>query len=621
MYYCNPINIPYRYQYVKKDDRAVIYREAADPSLVVFHGKYYMFPSMTKGYLVSEDMVNWQVKKLQGLPVYDYAPDVRVMGEYLYFSASRRDANCDFYRTKDPESGVFEKIEGTFDFWDPNLFVDDDGCVYFYWGCSSVEPIYGVELDPKTMKQIGQPMALFDNHKNDYGYERVGEDHNEQKRSDMAFEQMLIQGLSAQFGKNPSEVADVYELIELLPEERRLFMERLLGPTPNMEGAWMTKYQGKYYLQYAAAGTEYNIYPDGVYEADHPLGPFTLAKNNPYSYSPGGFMPGAGHGSTMQDLKNNWWHTATMRISCNHEFERRLGLWPAGFDRDGELFCNQRYGDWPILLDENKEQDPWREPDWMLLSYGKQVKASSQKEAGKSAANVVDENCQTWWKALDEDSQPWIMVDLGKAMDIHAIQLNFMDDHKEVDMPQERMEKENPEELTERIKGSRYIEDELDPINYLLEGSEDGKNWETLADKEQVTTSLPHDFLVWEQGIMYRFIRVTVVSQPHEPSACMAGIRIFGLGDGQAPAPVTDVTAERISGTDMNLAWKGSAVGYEILWGHEKDKLYHSYRVFGDKEKTIRALVSQMSQYYVRIDAFNENGITHGKCLPVKNKM
>lgn len=99
------------------------------------------------------------------------------------------------------------------------------------------------------------------------------------------------------------------------------------------------------------------------------------------------------------------------------------------------------------------------------------------------------------------------------------------------------------------------------------------------------------------------------------------GIRIFGLGDGQAPAPVTDVTAERISGTDMNLAWKGSAVGYEILWGHEKDKLYHSYRVFGDKEKTIRALVSQMSQYYVRIDAFNENGITHGKCLPVKNKM
>ncbi len=105
-----------------------------------------------------------------------------------------------------------------------------------------------------------------------------GEDHNEQKRRDMAFEQMLIQGLSAQLGKNPSEVADVYELIELLPEERRLFYGTLTRTNTEYGRAWMTKYQGKYYLQYAAAGTEYNIYPDGVYEADHPLGPFTLAK-------------------------------------------------------------------------------------------------------------------------------------------------------------------------------------------------------------------------------------------------------------------------------------------------------------------------------------------------------
>ena len=37
MYYCNPINIPYRYQYVKKDDRAVIYREAADPSWKILY--------------------------------------------------------------------------------------------------------------------------------------------------------------------------------------------------------------------------------------------------------------------------------------------------------------------------------------------------------------------------------------------------------------------------------------------------------------------------------------------------------------------------------------------------------------------------------------------------------
>jgi hypothetical protein len=32
-----------------------------------------------------------------------------------------------------------------------------------------------------------------------------------------------------------------------------------------LEGAWVTKHDGKYYLQYAAPGTEYNIYADGVY--------------------------------------------------------------------------------------------------------------------------------------------------------------------------------------------------------------------------------------------------------------------------------------------------------------------------------------------------------------------
>ena len=104
----------------------------------------------------------------------------------------------------------------------------------------------------------------------------------------------------------------------------------------------MDKYHGKYYLQYACPGAEYNVYADGVYVSDSPLGPFVLAENNPYSYHPGGYMPGAGHGSTMWDRNGNLWHASTMRISVNHQFERRVGIWRAGFDEDGELFCNQR---------------------------------------------------------------------------------------------------------------------------------------------------------------------------------------------------------------------------------------------------------------------------------------
>ena len=117
----------------------------------------------------------------------------------------------------------------------------------------------------------------------------------------------------------------------------------------------MTKHDGTYYLQYAGPGTEYNVYGDGVYESDSPLGPFRLAKNNPYSYKPGGFLRGAGHGSTMEDRYGNWWHTATMQISKNHDMERRVGIWRAGFDKDGVLFCNQQFGDWPMAVEQAKE--------------------------------------------------------------------------------------------------------------------------------------------------------------------------------------------------------------------------------------------------------------------------
>ena len=36
------------------------------------------------------------------------------------------------------------------------MFCDDDGRVYFYWGCSNMSPIWGVELDPETMTPIGE---------------------------------------------------------------------------------------------------------------------------------------------------------------------------------------------------------------------------------------------------------------------------------------------------------------------------------------------------------------------------------------------------------------------------------------------------------------------------------
>ncbi|MCM1578490.1 MAG: family 43 glycosylhydrolase, partial [Ruminococcus sp.] len=369
-YICNPLNLSYRYQFHGKFYGHAICREAADPSLILFHGRYYLFPSMSAGFWVSDDLTEWIYYPLKGLPIHDYAPDVRVVGEYMYFCASKRNSKCPFYRTKDPISGKFERVAATLTFWDPNMFWDDDGRIYFYWGCSNQKPIYGVELDPKTMAPIGKPKGLIESDTAHHGFERNGENH-------------------------------------IMPPPKTM-NERIMrmlagGSAPYIEGAWMTKHNGKYYLQYAATGAEHNVYSDGVYIGDSPLGPFTYAKNNPYSYRPGGFMPGAGHGSTMEDKFGNFWHASTMRISVNHSFERRVGLFPAGFDEEGELFCNQRYGDWPFEV-EQARFDPWREPKWMLLSYKKDMTASSCI-SGHSADLAADECERTWWKAASNSGE------------------------------------------------------------------------------------------------------------------------------------------------------------------------------------------------------------------------
>lgn len=91
-------------------------------------------------------------------------------------------------------------------------------------------------------------------------------------------------------------------------------------------------------MQYASPGTEFNVYGDGVYVADNPMGPYTYQKHNPVSYKPGGFMNGAGHGSSVLGPDSTYWHFASMSLSINVNWERRLCMFPMGFDKDGIMF-------------------------------------------------------------------------------------------------------------------------------------------------------------------------------------------------------------------------------------------------------------------------------------------
>jgi hypothetical protein len=108
----------------------------------------------------------------------------------------------------------------------------------------------------------------------------------------------------------------------------------------------------------------------------------------------------------------------------NWNFERRIAMFPAGFDADGQMFSNTRFGDFPHYL----PNVAWKDRNalftgWMLLSYKKPCTASSARDTF-SAKWVTDENPRTYWVAGTKEE--WLTIDL-QTMDGRAVQVNYID--------------------------------------------------------------------------------------------------------------------------------------------------------------------------------------------------
>ena len=542
---CNPLNLSYRFCL---DDPSR--REAADPAMVLFKEEYYLFASKSGGYWHSTDLINWDFITTSDLPLEDYAPAAVVINDTLYFMASGK-SPVTIYKTSNPKNGKWEIANSAFPIGmtDPDLFLDDDGRLYFYYGCSNKEPIYGVELDKRSLNPKGKPVECFNSKKEDYGWEQTGDYNNK-------------------------------------PEN------------PWIEGAWMTKYKGKYYLQYAAPGTEYKSYCDGVYLSDNPLGPFKLATHNPCSSKPEGFIAGAGHSSTFQDRYGNYWHISTMTISQKHMFERRLGLFPMFFDKDGILYTYTGFGDFPFNIPGKKIFSPDELfPQWMLLSYNKPIEVSSELP-GHPKNYAADEEIRTYWSAQSGNKGEWISIDLQKVSTINAVQINFA---------------ENQTQLHDRNPKIYY--------QYLLEYSDDNKTWKLLADKTQNKTDIPHDYIELAVPLKARYIKLTNYYVP-DGTLALAGLRIFGNGQRNKPGEVKNFNVARTptDRREVKLNWikNPDAVGYNVRYGTQVDKLYHNYQVLGADSLTIRSL-NRFQKYYFTMDEFNENDVNKGtKIVEVK---
>lgn len=538
---CNPVDLSYRFGL-----EAPSKREAADPSVVLFKGEYYLFLSKSGGYFHSPDMKNWTLITTDDLPIEDYAPTVEEINGTLFFTTSTGTKRI--YKAIDPKQGKWELYTDSFPYAenDPAYFRDDDGKVYLYSGSSSDAPIIGMELDPKTMMPLTDFIPLMKCNRKQFGWEVWGD----------------------------------YNTVD--------------QENPWLEGAFMTKYNDKYYLQYSAPGTQFKSYCDGVYVSENPLGPFTVVKHNPFAYKPEGFANGAGHGSTFKDMYGNYWHIGTVAISVRHMFERRLSLFPVFFDGDDEMYAYSGWGDYPMILPDKKISNPEELfPGWMLLSYNKKVKASSTFK-GFSAQNAVNEDIRTWWSAETGNKGECLSVDFGEKGKVYAIQVNFGDQD-----------------------ATLFGRNDTIYYQYYLEGSDDGKNWKRIVDKSENTRDAPSEYIQLDEPIETRYLRITNVRCPSGKFS-ISGLRAFGTMDKRFPDEVKNLSVTRNPDDrrKVHLNWDKveGATGYNIRFGSDKNKLYQNYLTYMGDTLSINVLDSEQPYYFV-IDSFNEAGITKGTAV------
>jgi hypothetical protein len=428
--------------------------------------------------------------------------------------------------------------------WDPALFRDPDTKQwYLYYGSSNIYPIYGIQLDAAhRLKYQGQPKELIRLHPEQHGWERFGQDHRDSTIK------------------------------------------------PYAEGAWMTKHAGRYYLQYAAPGTEYNVYANGTYVGQHPLGPFSYAPYNPVSYKPGGFMTGAGHGNTFQDVYGNWWNTGTPWLAINWTFERRIAMFPSGFDADGQLYADTRFGDFPHYLPRKTWHDRGELfTGWMLLSYRKPVTASSTRDTFP-ATNVTDEDRKTFWVADRNHPGQWLTIDLGPGRTVRAVQVNYVD-----------------------YRSNIFVSDASVYTQFRLLHSTDGKQWQVIADLSREKRDRPNAYIELPRPVRTRYIRYEH-GYVASPNLAIGDIRVFGTGPGKPPRLPSGVRIER--GTDQRnavISWNavGGAVGYNVVWGLKPGKLYQTYQVFAAPNPRLELRALTVGQdYWVALEAFNETGVS-----------
>lgn len=568
--YCNPLNLDYGWG--KFSEKRKESRTSADPVVVLFKDKYYLFTTQDiGGYRVSDDLMNWKNiyfnQSIEPCPLdvdHYVAPAVAADNKYIYFinfNRKREQKTTSVFRSSDPESGMWEKCGEVRRMADPTLFIDK-GRYHIYYGLGADQSTKYFEVDPATFEEKPNSFKLLRDYITDVNDCKSG----------------------YHFGRR-----ELYDEIES-PEWKGKYKY-----LPCPEGAWIVKNNNKYYLQYATPGTICNWYCDIVMESDNADGPFVEKPYNPVSMKVGGFIGGAGHSSVFQDKYGNWWQATTMWIGNHDEFERRIALFPVSFDEQGRMKVHTVLGDYPIPIPQKKviffDSNPT--VGWMVQSYNKECSASSTLP-GFDVENASDENVRTWWSAASGNKGEWFMMDLNKKVTINAIQVNFADQDADLTTS----------------KNTEYHA-------YKLYVSDNAKDWVLIVDKSENKTIVLHDYIELAKPIEAKYIKIENIHTPRNGKFALLDLRVFGSGNSSLPDVVKIKSVERDKEDERyaSLSWEPveNADGYLIRFGYHPDFLNLCIQV-KDKEKSslLIHILTKGIKYSYRVDSYNDSGITEG---------
>lgn len=570
--FCNPMNLDYGWGCFQKREKKA--RTAADPVIVLFKDKYYLFTTMDiGGYRVSDDLITWKDVYFSpeihasALDIDHYvAPAVAADDNYVYFINFTRDRSkkkVDAIRSADPENGKWEKCGEVRRMADPCLFIDDER-FYFYYGLGAEQSTTFFEVNPETFEEIEGTKKVLREYITD------------------------VKECTSGYHFGRRELYDEIDASAWMGKFEKI-------PCP--EGAWIVKNNDKYYLQYATPGTICNWYCDIVMESDSANGGFVEQPYNPVSLKVGGFIGGAGHSCVFKDKYGNWWQATSMWIGNHDEFERRIGLFPVSFDAKGRMRTHTVLGDYPMLLPQKKfEPQDISAFGWMLQSFNKACMASSSLP-GFEPEKAADENVRTWWSAESGNAGEHFVMNFGKKVQINSVQINFAEQDINPEAPKE-----------------------TDYHAYKLYTSNDGHTWKLLADKSGNKTAVPHEYLELSKPVEASYMKVENVHTPKEGKFALLDLRVFGSGYSDKPGQVKELSVKRNQedGRYASIAWNkaSGADGYLVRFGYQPDFLNQCIQVKGNETtELLLHILTKGVKYYYRVDTYNDSGITEGNVI------